>query len=116
MNSEIAECRTMSTCESRAPVGIALDSSTRMTSYIPRQRDRREAVSDIVSALSRALDRRLDVSLMRGAFETALGRVIPLRSVRLREIGSRWVGRNDAPGAESVTLEVPGADPSSQGL
>jgi transcriptional regulator with PAS, ATPase and Fis domain len=70
----------------------------------------------MIAALSRALDRRLDVSLMRGAFETALGRIIPLRSVRLREIGSRWVGRNDPAGAESVTLEVPGADASSQGL
>ena len=70
----------------------------------------------MIAALSRALDRRLDVSLMRGAFETALGRIIPLRSVRLREIGSRWVGRNDPVGAESVTLEVPGADASSQGL
>jgi hypothetical protein len=36
--------------------------------------------------------------------------------VHLREIGSRWGSRSDAAGPESVALEVPGADPSSQGL
>jgi transcriptional regulator with PAS, ATPase and Fis domain len=56
------------------------------------------------------------VSLMRSAFETALGRVVPVRSVHLREIGSRWGGRGDTSGAESVVLDVPGGDPSSQGL
>jgi transcriptional regulator with PAS, ATPase and Fis domain len=70
----------------------------------------------MLTSLARALDRRLDVSLMRGAFETALGQVIPVRSVNLREIGSRWGTRPDAGGAESVVLEVPGSDPSSQGL
>ena len=86
-----------------------------MSSYIPRQRDRREAVSNLLASLTRALDRRLDVSLMRGAFETALGQIIPLRTVHLRELGSRWGGRSDAAGAESVALDVPGADPSSEG-
>ena len=87
-----------------------------MVAYIPRQRDRREAVPDVLNAIVRALDRRLDVSLMRGAFETALTRAIPIRSVHLREVGSRWERRGNAPGPESVTLEVPGADASSQGL
>src|SRR6185369_9727705 len=49
-------------------------------------------------------------------FETALARLIPVRSVHLREIGSRWRARAESPGAESVALEVPGSDPSSQGL
>ena len=65
---------------------------------------------DLLAALTRALDRRLDVSLMRGAFETALRRIVPVRSVHLREIGNRWGGRAATHGPESVTLEVPGAD------
>ena len=73
-------------------------------------------MSALLASLARALDRRLDVSLMRGAFETALGQVIPLRTVHLRELGSRWGGRSDAAGPESITLDVPGADPSSEGV
>jgi DNA-binding NtrC family response regulator len=116
MPAGFVNSRTISAGEPARDAGIAFGSTAAMTSSIPRQRDRREAVAEMIAALSRALDRRLDVSLMRGAFETALGRVVPLRSVRLREVGSRWVGRVDAAGTESVTLEVPGADPSSQGL
>ena len=87
-----------------------------MTPFIPRQRDRREAMADLVAGIARALDRRLDVSLMRGAFETAVSRIVPLRSVHLREVGSRWPRRVESCGPESLALEVPGADPSSQGL
>ena len=116
MTIEITEYRADSACGSPAAVGIPLGSTDAMPLYTPRQRDRREAVSELLAALARALDRRLDVSLMRGAFEAALGRVIPVRSVQLREIGSRWGSRIDASGPESVALEVPGADPSSQGL
>ena len=85
-------------------------------SYTPRQRDRREALADLVVSLARALDRRLDVSLIRGAFETALARVIPARSIQLREVGSRWGRRVEAGAAESVALEVPSADASCQGI
>jgi DNA-binding NtrC family response regulator len=116
MTIEIAECRAISGGDSPAAAGTPFGSVAAMLPYTPRQRDRREAVSTLLAALTRALDRRLDVSLMRGTFETALKRVIPVRSVQLREIGSRWGGRGDAPGLESVALEVPGADPSSQGL
>ncbi len=87
-----------------------------MSSYVLRQRDRRESMSDLLAALTRALDRRFDVSLMRGAFETALGRIVPVRSVHLRESGNRWGGRAATHSPESVTLEVPGADAESQGL
>jgi DNA-binding NtrC family response regulator len=75
----------------------------------PRQRDRRQAFPDLLAALTRALDRRLDISLMRGAFEEALRRVVPVRSVQLREAGSRWLSRGDTVrGTESVAFEVPG--------
>jgi DNA-binding NtrC family response regulator len=83
----------------------------------PRQRDRRAGLSSLLVALARALDRRQDISLMRGAFEEALRQLVPLRTVQLREAGSRWAGRVDTvTGPESIALEVPGADPGSPGL
>jgi DNA-binding NtrC family response regulator len=84
--------------------------------YTPRQRDRREAIGGLLSALTRALDRRQDVSLMRGAFEDAVRRMVPVRSIQLRDAGSRWVGRGDGRGVESIALEVPAADSSTMGL
>ena len=116
MTIEITECPGIFERGPSTAAGIPFGSTGAMPSYTPRQRDRREAIPDLLASLTRALDRRLDVSLMRGAFEAALGHVIPARSVRLREIGSRWGGRSEAAGPESVALEVPGADPSSQGM
>src|SRR5580765_3854709 len=116
MTVEITECPNVSESEGSMSDGISFGSAVTMPEYIPRQRDRRETVAELVAALARALDRRLDVSLMRGAFETALGRAIPVRTVHLREIGSRWRGRSEVAGPESVALEVPNADASCQGL
>src|SRR6478672_8383897 len=54
---------------------------------------------------------------MRGAFEEWLRRMVPLRTVHLREAGSRWTGRGDVPAApESVAIEVPGPDPARPGV
>jgi transcriptional regulator with PAS, ATPase and Fis domain len=54
---------------------------------------------------------------MRGAFEEYLRRAVPVRSIQLRESTSRWLGRSDGSiGAESIALEVPGADHASQGV
>ena len=60
------------------------------TSFIPRQRDRRRAIGDLLSAVTRVLDRRTDLLLMRGAFEDVLRRIVPVRSVHLRSAGNRW--------------------------
>jgi transcriptional regulator with PAS, ATPase and Fis domain len=83
----------------------------------PRQRDRRQVFGELLSALTRALNSRSDPCLMRGAFEEYLRRAVPVRSIQLRESTSRWLGRPDGPiGAESIALDVPGADLSSQGV
>src|SRR6476661_8931709 len=85
--------------------------------FTPRQRDRRQALADLVAALTRSLDRRHDISLMRGTFEEWLRRMVPLRAVQLREAGSRWAGRGDMTTApESVAIEVPGPDPARPGV
>jgi two-component system response regulator HydG len=83
----------------------------------PRQRDRRQALGDLLAALTRSLDRRNDISLMRGAFEQMLRRLVPVRTAQLREAACRWTNRLDAAaGPESVVLEVPGADPDMPGM
>src|SRR6185295_16581841 len=85
--------------------------------HIPRQRDRRHALTDLLSGLTRSLDRRLDISLMRGAFEERLRQMVPVRTVQLRDASSRWISRSGAvTSPESVALEVPGADPDAPGL
>ena len=83
----------------------------------PRQRDRRQALTDLFATLSQALDHQSDVSLMRGAFEQMVARLVPVRTVRLREGGSRWTGQIEAgAGTESIALEVPGPDPATKGV
>jgi hypothetical protein len=85
--------------------------------YRPRRRERRGALGELLAALARALDGRGDSSLIRGAFEESLRRVIPVRSIQLRERASRWMGQAEGViGAESVRFDVPGADSSSQGI
>ena len=72
----------------------ALDSCPDVSAvlHLPRQRDRRQALPELLAALTRLLDRRSDVALMRGAFEEMLRRVVPVRAVQLREATSRWAG------------------------
>src|SRR5580704_116398 len=85
--------------------------------YSSRRRERRGAFGEILAALTRTLDSRGDTSLMRGAFEESLRRVLPVRSIQLRERASRWVRQRDGnDGAESIAIDVPGADSSSQGI
>lgn len=81
-----------------------------------RQRDRRLALADLLAAITRGLDRKGDVSLMRGAFEQMLARIVPVRSIRLRERG-RWTSRvASEPSIESVAFEVPTSDPAIPGV
>ena len=82
--------------------------------HTPRQRDRRQALTDLLAALTCALDRQSDVSLMRGTFEHMMRRLVPVRAIQLRETGSRWTGRIDSgAGIESIALDVPGLDQAS---
>jgi hypothetical protein len=86
--------------------------------FSPRRRDRRIGLSELLIAMSRAIGERRDVAVVRGAFETQLQRALPVRSVRLRDAGSRWINRvaEQPDGAESVAFEVPGPDPRSRGV
>jgi DNA-binding NtrC family response regulator len=84
--------------------------------YTLRQRDRRQRFAELLTAITRALDGRGEISTIRGTFEAALRRLVGVRSIQLRENASRWMGRPDgAVGSESIVLDVPGTDPSSPG-
>ena len=79
-------------------------------SYIPRQRERRTALTDLLTSLTRGVSDRHDVSLMRGLFEETLRRALPIRTIQLRDRNSRWTSRpGPGTGIESIALEVPGS-------
>src|SRR5712691_12644632 len=117
MTTALADFRAILEDPSGSPVGTAFGSRTGMLLHAARQRDRRQGLAELLSALTRSLDRRHDISLMRGAFEETLRHMVPLRTVHLREAGSRWTNRPEAIcGPEAVALELPGTDPVLQGV
>jgi len=96
--------------------GTPFGSRAAMSRYAMRQRDRRQAIGSVLGALTRSLDRRHDISLMRGAFEESLRRTVGVQTLHLRECGNRWAARESACAPESVALEVPGSDPEMPGV
>ncbi len=83
----------------------------------PRQRERRRAIADLLASLSRAIDRRHEISTMRDVFEEAMRRIVPVRSIQLRDAACPWMTRVRGAGqAEAIALEVPGTDPDRHGL
>src|SRR5262245_33533490 len=83
-------------------------SSSRLESHAPRRRDRRRGFSELLAVVVRNLEKRGDGSFMRSAFEDTLRRVVPVRSVQLRDAATRWTA-SEAQGAEVIALEVPGS-------
>jgi DNA-binding NtrC family response regulator len=117
METDLVDLRNLFNPDIPTIDGIRFGSCGAMLSSIPRQRDRRQAIAEMLAALTRSLDRRHDISLMRGVFEQTLRRVVPVRTVQLREHGSRWGSRPEAASSpESVALEVTGADPDAVGV
>jgi len=96
---------------------LAGDSDRSPFPYEPRQGERRRALGELLGALTRGLDRKKDVSLIRGVFEQMVRRIVPVRSIQLRENTHRWTSTTDgATDAESIVLDVPGSDPAAQGV
>src|SRR5438309_9372130 len=58
--------------------------STHRAGHPPRQRDRRHGLADLLASLSRAIDRRHDISTLRSVFEETVRRIVPIRSIQLR--------------------------------
>jgi two-component system response regulator HydG len=85
--------------------------------FMPRQRDRRPGLGHVLTSLTRALDSRGDPLQLRSAFEDALRRLVPVRSVQLRDAANRWVAREEgAKGPEAISLEVPAAEGGAAGV
>jgi len=116
MTTGALELREFRGDDERPATGIHLGLSDVMLPATARQPDRRQAFADLLAALARAVDRRNDVSLMRCAFEEMMRRVVPVRTLQLREAGRRWADRPGGSGAESFAVEVPGADPLNVGV
>jgi DNA-binding NtrC family response regulator len=101
---------------SHREAAAAVDVSSTRPLLVPRRRDRRDGLLDVLARLTRFLDQEQDIALMRGTFEEALGRVVPLRAIQLREMSSRWAGRLEGQSIESIALEVPGRNSATRGL
>lgn len=90
-------------------IAPAVQPDQERTAIIPRRRDRRVGLSDILSALSRSIGDRSDPSLLRGAFEEMVRRAVSMRTVRLRDAHSQWAGPSGPVGViESIALPVAG--------
>ena len=88
-----------------------------MAPYHPRRRDRRQALGDLLAALTRGLDRRGDVSLLRGAFEEMLRKIVPVHTVHLRDAAGGCSSQKVlADAVESIALEVKGSEAGSTGI
>jgi DNA-binding NtrC family response regulator len=95
----------------------ALASRSQSAPQMPRQRDRRKALSELLTTLTRALNRHGNATSMRSAFEEMLRRAVPVRSVQLHGTGTGWKTRSEVtPGTKTIAFEVPGADPASHGV
>src|SRR5262245_66229947 len=116
MATSVFDLRQFRSNDGAGADGTAFGSGGAMLQPTARQRERRQAFADLLAGLTRAMDRRNDVSLMRGAFEDLRRRTVPVRTIQLREASSRWIGRPEVCGAESFAVEVPGADPVNAGV
>src|SRR5712672_26091 len=82
-----------------------------------RRRERRRGFAEMLAMLARTLERRSEVAFMRGQFEEALRRLVPVQSVRLRDAAHRWplgpVAVEPGQNREVIAIEVAGGDPLS---
>ena len=79
MATNVFDLREFRSDDVAAAGGTAFGSSGAMLQPAARQRERRQAFADLLAGLTRALDRRNDISLMRGAFEDLMRRTVPVR-------------------------------------
>src|SRR5690348_15537812 len=109
-----ADTRLLPFSRNSPPGGSGTPFGYRCDMVTLRQRDRRQALSEMISTLTRGLDRQGDISLTRGAFEQTLRRLLAARSIQLREAGNRWGRTESVPVFESISIDVPGADPATK--
>ena len=89
--------------------------SSQRAAFMPRQRDRRQAFGELLASLARRVVMRSDTLPIRAVFEELLHRLVPARSIHLRD-GIAPLGRTEGhDGVESIVFDVPGVDSSASG-
>ncbi len=81
--------------------------------FLPRQRERRRGLTEFVTALARTVEQDADPGAVRGVFEDALRRMVPARSIRLRDGGGRWTAQDGHTTGDAIVVEVPARDGGS---
>src|SRR5215831_9556839 len=72
----------------------------------PRRREQRRGVEQLIGVLVRGIAERMDMWSMRAGFEEALRTALALRTVHLRDVGSKWAAPSDPPsGVTSLALD-----------
>ena len=81
-----------------------------------RRGERRADLRHVIRAVAETLLRRPAEGALQGAFEQAVSRLVAARSVRLRDVPSRYQARLVTPArsADAVVLDVPLGDPLRQ--
>jgi DNA-binding NtrC family response regulator len=81
-----------------------------------RRGERRADLRRVIHAVAATLLRRPADGALQGAFEQALSRLVSARSVRIREVPTRYQARLVTPtrAADAVVLDVPLGDPRRQ--
>jgi transcriptional regulator with PAS, ATPase and Fis domain len=81
-----------------------------------RRGERRADLRQVIRAVASTFLSRQDERTLPSVFEQALAHVVPVRSVRLREVPTRYQTRLVTPTrtSDSVVLDVPTADPERQ--
>ena len=81
-----------------------------------RRGERRADLRQVVRALAAAISSRQDERALPTVFEQALAHVVPIRSIRLREVPNRYQARLVTPTrtTESLVLAVPSCDADRQ--
>ncbi len=92
---------------------------SKLPTLVPRKQDRRLGIGDLIVAVSRAIGDRSDPWVLRGRLEDTVRRVVPVRSVRLRDSSNRRTSRapEGPDAAQSIVFDVPGgSDAGSRGV
>lgn len=95
----------------------AVTSRESVPSFVARQRDRRLGVAELLRLVARGVLDDNEAWTLRSVLEDALRRVVPARSIRVRDAQSRAAGRRDpADAAEAVVFPIPGVEETAQGV
>ncbi|MEP7310083.1 MAG: sigma 54-interacting transcriptional regulator [Acidobacteriota bacterium] len=96
---------------------MTLSSSRANPDCLPRKRDRRVGIVELLASLARALNTRTDPTTLRTVFEEALRRLVSARSVHLRDGPGGWARSEDGGILlETFAFDVPAGDGGSPGV